>query len=261
MNNPRRLETVKALMVLAAAWSLLLPTLLQPEINLRSAFSTWVCRLTNTGSVLGATVIACCLVFLTVFRAKAAWRSSAREALVHVVVLSLLLAGGASLNEYVIKPGLAVHRPNIVLLAEERVLEMTSEQFYASMDKQERRDHLRRVLMDSDAGIRSLSPQVREHWIHEAGYSLPSGHAFAAMMLAAYFLLASRARKRRHHCAYWLLPWWGVAIGWSRVLLQVHRPVDVILGGLMGIVFGGVGVWLSLRLLRRFHRVSAREGS
>ena len=246
-------------MVLAAAWAMLLPTLLRPEISLRSVFSTWVCRLTIMSSVLGATVIACCLIFLTVFRAKAPWRASAEEALVHIVVLSLLLAGGASLNEYVIKPGLAVHRPNIVLLADERVLEMTAERLYASMDKQERRDHLRRVLMDSDAEVLSLSPKVREQWIHEAGYSLPSGHAFAAMMLVAYFLLASTASKRRHHWIYWLLPWWGVAIGWSRVLLQVHRPVDVIVGGLMGIVFGAVGIWLSLRLLRRPNRVHSPE--
>ncbi|MFC2107980.1 phosphatase PAP2 family protein [Candidatus Bipolaricaulota bacterium] len=39
-------------------------------------------------------------------------------------------------------------------------------------------------------------------------------------------------------------------VAWSRVLLGVHRPEDVVWGGLLGMLLGVVAVWLSYRLLR-----------
>lgn len=153
-------------------------------------------------------------------------------------------------NEHLIKASLAVHRPNIVQLAAEDALGMSAEEFHSSKDKPERRRYLRQVLTDPDFDAIPLSAKVRDHWIHEAGYFLPSGHTFTGMLLATYFLAmgALFAGKQRRWILY-LLPWWAGLAAWTRVLLGVHRPEDVVWGGLFGMLLGMVAFFVSHRLL------------
>lgn len=74
-------------------------------------------------------------------------------------------------------------------------------------------------------------------------FSFPSGHAFSAMLLYGAMLLISWPR--------WNVPWirWTAAlvtgglifaVGWSRLLLRVHYPTDVLGGFALG------GIWLIL---------------
>ena len=41
---------------------------------------------------------------------------------------------------------------------------------------------------------------------------------------------------------------WGVAVCWSRVVLGVHRPLDVSVGALQGVVLGLLAFAVALRL-------------
>ena len=241
----------QTLCIMALAWAALLLAFWLPSIGLTTSFSAWAVRWTNTGDVMGIVLIGLALVGLLLFRRALPWRRRLQEIAIHILVLAVLQGGGALVNELLMKPLLVVPRPNIVWLAEKDALGMGAEQFYASMDKHERRAYLEGVLINPNFDAIALTDEVRNHWIHETGYSSPSGHAFSALLFATYFLaIGILFMKGRRRWIFYLLPGWAVMVGWSRVLLRVHRPVDVVLGGLLGIALGVLAIALAYRLLR-----------
>ncbi|MFC2077331.1 phosphatase PAP2 family protein [Candidatus Bipolaricaulota bacterium] len=243
---------LRTLRVMAVAWAGLLVSLWLPSVNLDSSFAVWVVRWTNTGDVTWTVLIGLAFAGILIFRRAVPWRRRLLEVLIHLLVLALLQGGGALINEYLIKRSLAVPRPNIVWLAEEDALGTTPEQFYASMGTHARRAYLEEVLADSGFDAIALSDEVRDHWILETGYSLPSGHASSAMLLSTYFMAMGILFLGRRHCwIFYLLPLWAVVVGWSRVLLRVHRPEDVVLGGLQGVALGVVAIAVAYQLLSR----------
>ena len=224
---------------------------LLPGMRLDTLLAELVSWWTATASLWGAVALSLILLSVLVVQ-RDGWRRRGKEAAVHIVVLALLLGGAAWANEYLLKPALGVYRPQIVRLAQLDVLGMSPEQFYASMAREERRTHLQAVLGDPGFDALSLAPAVRDHWVHETGYSLPSGHALTAMCLATYFsILGIRFVGRRWRWIFALLPFWAVSVGWSRVLLEVHTAWDIALGGILGVLLGGVAVILSCQFLAR----------
>jgi len=230
----------------AVAWTALWLAYVLPS-PLDEPFASWILGLTHTGGLIGVALIAIATSVVSAFRAPRTKERVARELATHAVILAIFLGGGALANEYLLKPAFRIPRPNIEQLAESGILGMSSETFYESMPKDQRRSHLAATVgNDSSLG---LGVGVRDHWAHEAGYSFPSGHSFSAMLLATYFLLLgttlSQAPWRR---ARLLLPIWAILVAWSRVLLGVHRPADVIWGGLIGLVLGAAAAALHQQL-------------
>ena len=80
-------------------------------------------------------------------------------------------------------------------------------------------------------------PDLVPHLTDAAGLSFPSGHSFASAMIYIGMSLAFASMSQRHSVRYTLI---GSAmalsalIAWSRVLLGVHYPSDVIAGWLGG---------------------------
>jgi phosphatidylglycerophosphatase B len=177
-------------------------------------------------------------------------RRRAVEFVAIALAMLVVLAGNALLNENVIKPTFAVPRPNIVALTEARALGASirePEDFYARGDKEVRSELLRARLARVEEP--ALSPTVREHWISETGYSFPSGHSTAAMTFAS--LLVALAfwwgqNGWRLILANTVVPIWAVCVVYSRILLGVHRGVDVTTGTLIGFAWGlGAFVFVS----------------
>lgn len=80
-------------------------------------------------------------------------------------------------------------------------------------------------------------PDIVPHLMEAGGNSFPSGHSFSAAVVYVAMALAFAALSRRHSVRYTLI---GAAmvlslmVAWSRVLLGVHFPSDVVAGWLGG---------------------------
>ncbi len=153
-----------------------------------------------------------------------------------VLLPMLVVIGlGAWINEHLVKPAVAQPRPNILFLASAEagpVLTEGAEAFYAMPDKASRSRRLERAWAETSFPVPVL---LRDHWTEETGFSFPSGHAFAAAALMAWLSLWVLCERRRHG----LLPllWgWMLAVCYSRVLLGVHRPVDILVGAAEGML-------------------------
>ncbi len=225
-----------------------------PHLDLTGPLAIAACGVTQSAGKYGIPWICIALTALVVSRRSIRWNQRVIEALVIVLAIALLLGGGAYLNEHIVKPTFAVYRPNIIELAqtppEAPALKMSAEAFYALPDKAARSEYLQSILTPEVL----LRECVRDHWITETGYSFPSGHSFAAMMFATFFLAMglSHFSGKRLWLFYLLLPW-AVAVCFSRPILRVHSPTDVCVGGLEGVVVGILAFllvrWVLARLL------------
>ncbi len=234
--SPR--ETLRA----AGPWILaalcLLPlTWLLPPLDLTSPLAKVALWLSDSGKY-GMPVLCAAALVVVVGRAGLVARRRAVEASALTVGLVLFLGVGAIVNEDLVKPRLNSPRPNIAELSARKLLPSSPDAFYKLSSKAERSAYLRTVL-DSVKDRLPMAPAVREHWIEETGFSFPSGHSTAAMLVATLYacLAFSVTEGRRRFMLLMLLPW-AVAVCYARPILRVHRPVDVTVGGLQGVVLG-----------------------
>lgn len=227
-----------------------------PPIPLDGPLAIAAVYVADSGSATIEPIVALVLLTIVITRPGLALRTRAFEGVVLLGLLVLALGGMAWTNEHLIKPTLAIPRPNIVALAEQGVLGMNPADFYALGDKPERSAYLAERLAHPAAP--PLAEPVREHWVTETGYSFPSGHSLAAMTFSAFFLTLalSYLDQRRRRVVFLLLPAWALAVIASRPLLRVHSPLDIAFGAFEGLVVGLLAVGLARWILDRVH---ARE--
>ena len=223
---------VPACLVLPASGAL-------PDFDLTGRLALFAYVVSASTSLVGIPWLALLMTGLLVGRPGVPMQRRAAEASVLLAVLLLVLAGGAYVNEHVTKPAFAVPRPDIIELADAGVLGMTVEEFYALGDKPSRSRHLRTVLEAEGFDAVALHPWIREHWIAETGFSFPSGHSFAAMTFATFFLAMGLVHLDGPRLSpfYLLLPW-AVLVCYCRTILRVHSTTDVTCGALLGVVVG-----------------------
>lgn len=186
---------------------------------------------TLTAGKTGIVVTSLLLSLLTLFR----WPRQARLLPVFVLCLGAAL-GGAFVTKTLAKDYFKEPRPYVLWLVEQGRLP-SADSFYAKREP-EREKLLQHQL--SDIPEQQLPGWLKQHWGEELNYSFPSGHAIAAMTLAGFFCLLLTWRQRSR----WLvagLAAWAVAVCYSRLLLGLHWPVDILASTLLGFGFGAVG--------------------
>lgn len=227
---------------------LLIPLL--PRISLDTRFADAVVRLTDTASWTQMTWISIAAIVILVSRGGLPAQRRLREAGAMALVMMIALVGNALLNENIVKPAFGIARPNIVTLAETGVLGPdfpNAATFYAVGDKDARRTVLREQLTEESTP--QLSSLVRAHWIHETGYSFPSGHTTAAVTFAVLLAAIGSAwlSDWRRPATLYAMPVWALAVAATRTLLEVHTAWDAIAGTVAGFAWG----WLAYTAVRR----------
>lgn len=239
-------------LVLGPTFALVVTSFALPAIPLDTAFADFWVRVSDTAYWSFMPVVCAIVVLVIISRPGIDGRRRGLEAGVATVALLVVVAGNAQVNEHVIKPALAVPRPNIVTLAETGALGPTiteAADFYALGDKDDRRAFLGPQLEQLEEP--ALSALVEDHWGHETGFAFPSGHSTAAMTFATLmatlgfaWLVDWRARVTAV-----VVPLWAVFVAHSRVLLGVHTPIDVVVGSLVGIALGIAAAAVVLRFV------------
>lgn len=217
-----------ALAVLPLTWLL-------PAFDLTAGLARTAIVLSDSGKY-GMPFLCAVALAVVVSRPGLTGARRAREAGALTGSLLLFLGVGAVINEHLVKPALGSPRPNIEELARRGLLTLSPERFYALGDPAARSAYLEKVLGE---GRLPMSAAVRAHWVTETGFSFPSGHSTAAMLVATFFacVVVATDDRRRRWLPLVLLPW-AVLVCFARPVLRVHRPVDVTLGGLQGVLLG-----------------------
>jgi membrane-associated phospholipid phosphatase len=81
----------------------------------------------------------------------------------------------------------------------------------------------------------NVSQWQKSHWVHESRFSLPSGHAAFTFFIATFFSLL--LYKKGHKLLVISLFIWAVFVSYSRLLIGVHWPLDILIGAVMGVGF------------------------
>lgn len=238
--TPRLLFTVLAILVLPVAiaslgyhwhWHWF------PLLDLDDAPALLAYGLTLSVGSVGIAFTLLALSLLALHR----WRRRPGQWLVFFFCLMAAL-GSAFVTKTVAKQYFKEPRPYVLWLAEQGRL-ADSGRFYAQLPSIREKwlaDGLREM------PERQVPGWLKLHWQDEVSYSFPSGHSIAAMTIAGFYCLLLLYRRR----SPWLvgaLATWAVSVCYSRLLLGLHWPVDILASSLLGVMFGVLGAWAFIR--------------
>ena len=135
-----------------------------------------------------------------------------------VLVMLIGVAGGQAMKS-LLKPHFAEPRPYVVGIMKE--LRQPAEFFY-----QQSKAQRQQIIRHAAASWPKIPPWQLAHWQNETGFSFPSGHSlFVASWVLLFYGLVNVKR-------YWpvliVVTLWAWAVMWSRLLLGMHWPQDLI---------------------------------
>lgn len=134
-----------------------------------------------------------------------------------IVIICCILAGQGVKGS--IKNTFKEPRPYVVWL--EKNHDISSSDFY-DLKRKQRVD----VIKERVKGNEQVPSWQRKHWQAETGYSFPSGHVLFAAGWA--LLLIGLFWQRRQYALAIVVTLWAEGIVFSRLLLGMHWPSDVI---------------------------------
>ncbi len=198
-------------------------------------------NITNTGGVYGITIIILVFSILCGILQRNFVKKS--PFIIYLILfLSISIGISSYFNEHYIKESIKVHRPNICILEKEYGL--NAQQFYQLESKTERRKYLTsffncKHISSLVINDKPTSNIIMKVWLHETGFSFPSGHSTSAFLLTTIigYLFLSLFKRWKIFFIICIFTW-ATLIAYSRVLLGVHTPLDVTTGALWGCILG-----------------------
>jgi undecaprenyl-diphosphatase len=95
-------------------------------------------------------------------------------------------------------------------------------------------------------------PRPAHMLVVETDPRFPSGHATMAAIVMTLIIYYSNKYIKNHYLKYTLYlvgVGWFTLVGYSRLYLGVHYPVDIIIGGLIGVI----STVVVLKIFKRLH--------
>jgi len=244
----------RAFSYLAVAWFLAsLTVILAKSFDAQhlSGWSVWlICSVTQSGSAHWVFIPLIIFLLVLLTDPLVAWPVRWRQVLRLFLALVVALPAFALVNERWVKPTWNVPRPAHRALADAGyIADLQSFYGLAPADRHRALAPLEDPAVARQAAQRlHIDPRILAQWVHEVSSTFPSGHAWNAFLALSFFILVTARRPtRRATLLSVVVVAWACGVAWSRVLLSVHRPVDVIAGATLGIVCGlAVGPLLRL---------------
>lgn len=183
--------------------------------------------LTETASAPWALIS--CFLLLLVF----IWKLKVRS-LKNIIKLTVILASSVIVGQgikTVVKSTLEEPRPFVMWLEEAHGID---DEYFYSLPRKERAA-LIETIIKNDASV----PQWgKSHWKNETGYSLPSGHTIFSACWALLFVGFFNFKK--HYLLVSAAVLWAGGISFSRLILGMHWPLDLV-GGILVALMVAIG--------------------
>ncbi|RKS87714.1 phosphatidylglycerophosphatase [Orbus hercynius] len=204
----------------------------QPEtLNSTSKYLFWI---TETAGVPWA--LLSCVFFALLFALCLKLKSPKQLAKLLIILVVAMLLGQAIKS--VVKTYTADSRPFVLWI--ESKYNVDDEYFY-SLSRSDRREILKQYIAHSP----EIPKWLYQHWRSETGYTFPSGHALFAATWA--FLALTLLNFKRYQTIICIIIAWAVLIEMSRIVLGMHRPIDVIVGSIIAWFIAMLSYYLAKR--------------
>jgi len=202
--------------------------------------------LTQSGGTVGTTIgviVACILYTLQ----EIGWKNRLIVFGKAFVGLALIIGAFAAINEKFTKPLLKLERPSHHEMLSRLQMNALVDSLY-QLSKDERIAFFGIQTSNKPELFKNIDPLVLQHWVIEGGYSFPSGHTFNAFLLAMIysFGILHNTKNVNLRKLYYLPFVWATGIGISRVALGAHSILDVTAGALMGVLIGGLLLYVDI---------------
>lgn len=214
--------------------------LLPPNPPLDGRFANIMLVVTESGNKYAVGAFCALMLLIILGRPRVSRSQRLLELFTLPVAVLLSVGAGSMVNEKFLKPHFAVPRPNIAALAITPptlpFLRMPAGEFYSRFSPTQRGAYLAHVLKTLPPRGVPMSASIRHQWIQTVGYSFPSGHAFSIAATATFFFLFGIRYLSgwRLGVCYLTLPW-AVLTAYSRTVLRVHTPTDILAGAILGV--------------------------
>ena len=216
-----------------------------PENQFKSM--KWLLWLTDTAGAPYSIITSLALIGIIVFRLRA--EKSIVLKVVMIVICALLLQQG---TKTLLKNHFQDPRPYVVWLEEQ--YEVMHSDFY-ELTRSARAKLIKTVVKQHE----DIAKWQRKHWQAETGYSFPSGHMLFAAGWALLFI--AFFWQKGYYGLSIGLALWAEGIAFSRMLLGMHWPIDVITSVFISAVFAilAYGVFLLLKRNKKPVNLSSIE--
>jgi undecaprenyl-diphosphatase len=107
------------------------------------------------------------------------------------------------------------------------------------------KNFFQRLRPNNDPSINQIIRVVK----NSGGYSFVSGHATTSVAVSLFIFLT----LRKYYKYIFLIFFWPLLFGYSRIYVGVHFPTDVLLGFLLGAIIGWIFYKLSLLIIKKIN--------
>lgn len=169
---------------------------------------------------------------------------SVKQSLILLIIVGVIVLVGLEIKS-LIKRLTLEPRPYMLWLAEiAEPIKLNLTDYYSITEKSRKQELLVEIIHQPVFESQHIPNWLMSHWVKDSEYSFPSGHTFFASLFAllGVGLLVKQAGIGRI-IAFGLVIW-ALLVMLSRLILGMHRPVDLMGGTLIALLCALIGIYM-----------------